>query len=227
MLPQRGNIGRPRQAGAAAHACTEVAARNAPCRAFRPLRHILPCPAAVSKSDIRHPHVPAARRIRKAKQGGRGGNYDIFPRPSATNARQLGTHCTDTGLVRRPLRLTAEVNSACLRTSVRAPHLARVPQSADKKLKETGGRGGNYFPRIAFSAFPAFPGSGAAPRLLLSFPHCVRMTPEKCDHGHIRYSTFLHLVHDEQKNSAYSSFNSSIASLLSSVMRRFFCMIHF
>ncbi|WP_295641240.1 hypothetical protein, partial [uncultured Mailhella sp.] len=101
-----------------------------------------------------------------------------------------------------------------------------VPAARRSRKAKQGGAGG-IIPPAAFPAFPAFPGAGAAPRLLLSFPHCVRMTPEKCDHGHIRYSTFLHLVHDEQKNSAYSSFKSSIASLLSSVMRRFFCMIHF
>ena len=75
------NIGRPRQAGAAAHACTEIAARNAPCRAFRPWRHS-PCYPAISEPDIRHPHEPRRAAKPQGETGGRGGNY--FPRIALT-----------------------------------------------------------------------------------------------------------------------------------------------
>ena len=134
----------------------------------------LPCPVAVSKLGVRLPHIPAARRSRKAKQGGAGGIMTFPPAPSTTTARLFWTHCTSAMLARRPLRFTPEVNSGYLRTSARAPHLARVPPSADKKLKESGGRGGNYFPRTAFPAFPGARGAppagpGAAPLLSL-FP---------------------------------------------------------
>ena len=164
-------VGQP-QAGAAAHACTEIAARNAPCRAFRPLRHsALPCRCFKAR-------LPASARARRAAKpqgetGGRGGNYDIFRRLSNTASRLLQTRCTGTGLAQRPPRLTAEVNSACLRSSARAPQVTRVPPSVVNKLKEPGGRGGNYFPRMPFGgAGDSPPGSGAEPRCL-SCLYCV------------------------------------------------------
>ena len=78
------NIGRPRQAGAAAHACTEIAARNAPAE---PSGLCVTSPAipAFSKPDIRHPHEPRRAAQPQGETGGRGGNY--FPRIAFPGAR--------------------------------------------------------------------------------------------------------------------------------------------
>ena len=63
-------VGQP-QAGAAAHACTDYEARTASANPSGPC--VTPALPAFSKPDIRHPPIPAARRSRKAKQGGAGG----------------------------------------------------------------------------------------------------------------------------------------------------------
>ena len=84
MLPQRGNIGRQPQAGAAAHACTEIAARNAPCRSF-PAFASLPGLSAISKPDNRHPHDTRRAAQPQGETGGCGGNY--FPRMAFRGAR--------------------------------------------------------------------------------------------------------------------------------------------
>ncbi len=72
MLPRKRNIGRPPQAGAAAHACTDSAARKASAETSGLCATLLPFPRSRSAAPgIRT--APAARRSRKAKQGGAGG----------------------------------------------------------------------------------------------------------------------------------------------------------
>ena len=77
MLPRKRNIGRRRQAGAAAHACTDSAARKAHTGpsglCVTPL-----CHAAFSKYGHGHPHRPRRAAKPQGETGGRGGNY--FPR---------------------------------------------------------------------------------------------------------------------------------------------------
>ena len=70
------NIGRPPQAGAAAHACTEFAVRKSPHREFRPLRHspllFRAFNARLPASELSPPRGEAARRTK----GARG---ELFP----------------------------------------------------------------------------------------------------------------------------------------------------
>ena len=64
------SVGQP-QAGAAAHACTEVAARTEPAETSG-LCVPFPYPPAFSKPDFRHPHVPPRGEAAMRTKGARG-----------------------------------------------------------------------------------------------------------------------------------------------------------
>ena len=116
IRPRR-NPCRPPQVGAAAHTCTESAARTAPAKhaqASQPLPFRTP-------AIFRQRALPARSRpprrghSHRRKQGGAGGIISDLANRKRARRPVCARHAVRTaGLVRRALRLTAEVNSACL-----------------------------------------------------------------------------------------------------------------
>ncbi len=135
MLPRSGNIGRPPQAGAAAHACTDLAARNA--HAEPSDLHASPC---FLRSSLRS-GVPSIFDKKLKEPRGRGG--ELFPPhafpaltfpppeyhalPSAPDTLYGPMTCTVV------ISFNAGSESRLFMTTGRAPDVARGPRALKKR----------------------------------------------------------------------------------------------
>ena len=134
---------------------------------------------------------PAERRSLRRNQGGAGGIISDLAPSRRTRSSVCARHAVRlASLARRRLRLTPEVNSGCLPAVGRAPDVARGPRASRNGLPaalppspfasgiifpftlscrssvsceaESGGCGGNYFPRMPF--LPFTPGNRGSSR---------------------------------------------------------------